>query len=370
MSKDPYELLGVSKNASKDEIKSAYRKQALKYHPDRNKGDAKAEEKFKSISHAYEILSDQDKRAQFDRFGMDGLNAGAGFGGGAGGSGFSDVFSDIFEDFFGASGGQRSGNRSQRGSDLGTQVEVSFMEAIEGCEKKLKVKRQEQCKTCGGEGAAPGTSKRTCGQCRGVGQVAVASGIFSVRRTCDACRGEGTVVDRPCQTCHGAGREEVSKTISVKIPPGVDSGMRLRVSGEGEGGFKGGTRGDLYVDIFVEKHEIFKRHDLDILCEIPISFTQAAVGDEIEIPTLSGKDTLKIPAGTQTGKVFKLRGKGVKSVKQGNVGDLHVRTIVETPTGLNQKQKDLLIEFAASTGHKVHPISMSFVDKMKEFLNV
>jgi len=365
--KDFYEILGVSKNVSKEEIKSAYRKLALKYHPDRNRGNKEAEETFKQLSRAYEILSDDAKRSAYDHYGVEGVAASTGFHQSAGG--FADIFSDIFEDFFGGTQRERA-HRPARGSDLGTQVEIKFMEAVFGCKKQIKVRREEQCRVCRGEGTRPGTSRRPCQQCRGAGEVAVSSGFFSIRRTCDQCQGQGSVIDKPCPECHGRGREETTRTITLRVPPGVDNGTRLRVTGEGEAGFKSGPRGDLYVDIFVELHEIFKRHGLDILCEVPVSFTQVALGDEIDIPTLVGKASLKVPAGTQTGRIFRMRGKGIKALRGGEIGDQHVRVVVETPTGLNRKQKDLLTEFAHISGEKANPIANTFIQKMKEFLKV
>jgi molecular chaperone DnaJ len=363
---DYYEILGVSRNASKDELKSSYRKLALKYHPDRNKGDKKAEERFKEITHAYQILADDQKRQAYDQFGAEGVNASAGFGQGAGG--FSDTFSDFFEDFFGGSS-RRTSRGPAKGSDLGTEIEVKFEDAVSGIEKQINVKRTEQCRVCRGDGAKPGTSRKNCGTCHGTGQVSVTSGFFSIARTCAACQGAGSVITKPCVTCHGKGREEMTRKITVKIPPGVDNGMRLRVRGEGDSGYHGGTRGDLYVDIFVEPHPIFKRHDLDILCEVPISFVQAALGSEIEVPILNGSERIRIPAGTQTGKVFRLKGKGVPSLKLQTHGDQLVRTVVETPTALNSKQKDLLRDFDEMSGKKVNPISNSFFNKVKDFIS-
>jgi len=360
---DFYELLGISKNAPAEEIKSAYRRQALRYHPDRNPGDKKAEDKFKQISRAYEVLSDPEKRQAYDLYGSEGMNTSAGFGG------FSDIFSDVFEDFFGG-GGRRRSHRPSRGSDLGTQVEISFMEAVNGCRKSVKVRREEQCHVCGGEGTAKGSSKSACRQCGGAGEIAVSSGFFSIRRTCNACGGAGSVIEKPCPDCRGAGRVQTNRNITVTAPPGVDTGVRLRVSGEGEAGFRGGIRGDLYVDVFVEAHEIFKRHGTDILCEVPAGFVQVALGAEIEIPTLTGKEKLKIPAGCQTGRVFRLKGRGIKSLRGSAVGDQHVRIVVETPTNLHNGQKELLKKFAESCGEKVNPIGKTFVGKMKDFLKV
>lgn len=370
---DLYDLLGVTKTASPEEIKSAFRKHALKHHPDRNPGDKQAEEKFKEYSRAYEVLSDPEKRAAYDRYGIDGLSSGSGSGFG-GGEAFSDIFSDIFEDFFGGgrggASGQRRAQRAARGSDLGVEVELTFLEAVRGCEKKVPVHREEVCRTCAGEGTASGTHKKVCNTCRGAGEILASSGFFSIRRPCHACGGQGSIIEKPCGSCRGTGREKTERTITVKVPAGVDTGMRLRVSGEGEAGHKGGHRGDLYVDIFVEAHEIFKRSGTDILCDVPISFAQAALGAEIQVPTLDGPESLKVPAGTQTGKAFRLKGKGIVSLKGDGRGDEHVRVIVETPTHLDSKQKELLKQFAESTGEKVHPLSHSFMKKMKDILKV
>lgn len=366
---DLYELFGVAKNASPEEIKSAFRKHALKFHPDRNPGDPRAEEKFKEYSRAYEILSDPEKRGIYDRYGMEGLNGG--MGGRSGAEGFSDIFSDIFEDFFGgAAGGPRRAQRAARGADLGAELELSFLEAVHGCDKKVPVRREEVCRTCAGQGAAPGSQKKTCTTCRGAGEVLASSGFFQIRRPCPHCEGSGSLIEKPCGSCRGSGRESTERTITVKVPAGVDTGMRLRVSGEGEAGHKGGPRGDLYVDIFVEAHEIFKRSGTDILCDVPISFVQAALGAEIEVPTLEGPAQLKIPAGTQTGKDFRLKGKGIPSLKGDGRGDEHVRVVVETPTHLTSKQKELLQQFAELSGEKAHPLSHSFMKKMKDLLKV
>lgn len=366
-SKDLYELLGIQRNAEISAIKSAYRKQAIKYHPDKNKGNKEAEEKFKEVTFAYEVLSDATKREQYDRFGIEGLSASGGFQNASGG--FGDIFSDIFEDFF---GGQSRSNqsRAQRGADLAMQIEIDFMQAVKGCSEPVKVKRHEQCRVCAGEGAEPGSKKTTCPTCQGAGEVVSSSGFFNLRQTCGRCRGTGQIIERLCSTCHGSGREETNRSISIKIPAGVDNGNRIRVTGEGEGGVKGGPRGDLYVEIFVAPHEMFKRNGLDLICEIPISFTQAALGGELEIPTLEGSDRLEIDEGTQTGKIFKIKGKGVPSIRGERVGDLLIHVIVETPTDLNAKQKTLMKQFAEAGGEKVHPIAKTFMKKMKDFLKV
>lgn len=365
---DYYALLGVSRSAGKDEIKSAYRKLALKFHPDRNKGSAEAEERFKEVTRAYEVLTDEEKRRHYDQFGAEGLNSGAGFGEGFGG-GFSDAFSDIFEDFLGT-GRRRKGARAERGSDLGVEVEISFMDAMLGCEKQIRVRREEPCRVCLGEGAKPGTSRKVCARCHGSGDLTSTSGFFSFRRTCDACGGQGSSIESPCPTCRGAGREEVQKTINFKVPAGVDTGTRVKISGEGEGGFKSAQRGDLFVDLFVAPHEFFKRHQQDILVEVPIAITQAALGGEADVPTLKGIEKVKIPAGTQTGHVIRLHGKGVPSLRGGSAGDELVRVVLETPTHLSTRQKELLKEFAEIGGEKVNPISKSFVNKVREFLKV
>lgn len=363
---DYYQVLGVAKNASKDEIKSSYRRLALQYHPDRNKNDKAAEEKFKEVTRAYEVLIDDEKRAAYDRYGPEGVNASAGFGEGFGG--FSDVFSDIFEDFFGT-GARRSAQRASRGQNLGAEVAISFTEAAFGAEKSITIRREEPCRQCRGDGAQPGTQRETCRTCRGAGQVSVSSGFFSIARGCAACKGRGSVIQKPCAGCRGSGHETVSHKISVKIPAGVDTGARLRVAGEGEAGRRGGSRGDLYVDIFVEPHDIFKRHGADILCEVPIGFVQATLGAECDVPTLAGVEKLKIPAGTQTGRVFRLKGKGVPHLGREGRGDMHMRVVVETPTGLNSRQKEFLMKFAQEAGEKVNPISGSFMEKVKAVID-
>jgi len=364
--KDYYEILGVNRGAKPEEIKTAYRKLALQHHPDRNQGDKAAEEKFRECTHAYQVLIDEQKRSAYDRFGAEGVNASAGFGEGYGG--FSDVFSDIFEDFFGM-GPKRGQSTASRGTDLGIEIEITFGEAIFGVEKDLHVKRDEPCRGCKGEGAEPGSKRETCKTCRGTGQTTVSSGFFSIARSCQVCGGHGSTISKLCKICRGAGKETVDKKIHVKIPPGVDNGTRLRISGEGETGARGGSRGDLYVDIFTAPHEIFKRHGADILCEIPIGFAQAALGAEIDVPTPYGPEKMKIPAGTQTGRVFRLKEKGAPSLqRQGHKGDLHARIVIETPTALSPKQKELLQEFAEASGDKTNPMTASFLQKVKSFL--
>jgi molecular chaperone DnaJ len=359
--KDYYELLGVSRSAGDEEIKKAYRKLALQYHPDRNPGDKQAEEKFKQVSEAYSVLCDPQKRAQYDQFGH------AAFGEGGPGfdfsGGFEDIFGDIFGEFFGGSGRRRGRGR---GEDLRYNLSLKFEEAVSGIEKKIKIPRHGPCEHCHGTGAKPGTAPQTCPTCRGRGQVSFQQGFFSVSRTCGQCHGQGTIIKEPCSACGGAGRVRTMHTLSVKIPAGVDSGSRLKLRAEGETAPAGGVPGDLYVVIHVEPHPIFVRDNLDIICDVPISFVQAALGAEIDVPTLDGKVKMKIPAGTQSGKVFRLKGKGVKDVQGFQQGDQHVRVTVETPTRLTTKQKELLKEFAALGGEEVNPLSKGFFDKMKE----
>ncbi|MBI5657220.1 MAG: molecular chaperone DnaJ, partial [Geobacter sp.] len=359
----------VHRNASDIEIKKAYRKLAIQFHPDKNPGDKAAEDKFKELSEAYEVLSDAQKRAQYDQFGHAGVNAGGFSGGGFGfgaGTPFSDIFSDIFGDIFGGDGRQRS--RGRRGDDLQYTLDIKFEDAANGLETKIDVPYAKRCATCGGSGAKPGTEPKTCPTCRGAGQVRFQQGFFSVSRTCNHCNGEGRVVDSPCATCRGTGSVKDSKTLSVKVPPGVETGNRLKLSGEGGQGTKGGPNGDLYVLINVKEHPLFTREGNDVLCEIPISFTQAALGCEIEIPTLEGQVSLKIPEGTQSGRIFRLRSKGIPVLQGYGRGDQLVIMRVETPTNLNRQQRDLLEEFARISGEDVHPMRKGFFDKVMDIL--
>ncbi|MSM39495.1 MAG: molecular chaperone DnaJ [Geobacter sp.] len=367
--RDYYEVLEVHRNASDIEIKKAYRKLAIQFHPDKNPGDKAAEDKFKELSEAYEVLSDAQKRAQYDQFGHAGVNAGGFSGGGFGfgaGTPFSDIFSDIFGDIFGGDGRQRS--RGRRGDDLQYTLDIKFEDAANGLETKIDVPYAKRCATCGGSGAKPGTEPKTCPTCRGAGQVRFQQGFFSVSRTCNHCNGEGRVVDSPCATCRGTGSVKDSKTLSVKVPPGVETGNRLKLSGEGGQGTKGGPNGDLYVLINVKEHPLFTREGNDVLCEIPISFTQAALGCEIEIPTLEGQVSLKIPEGTQSGRIFRLRSKGIPVLQGYGRGDQLVIMRVETPTNLNRQQRDLLEEFARISGEDVHPMRKGFFDKVMDIL--
>ena len=363
--KDYYQLLGISRSFRDEEVKKAYRKLALQYHPDRNPGDKQAEERFKEVSEAYQVLSDPQKRAQYDQFGHAAFGDGGPFAGGFDfTAGFEDIFGDIFGEFFGGATGRRRGRG--RGEDLRYNLALSFEEAVAGTEKKIKIPRHGPCETCRGNGAKPGTAPQTCPTCRGRGQVSFQQGFFSVSRTCNQCHGQRNIIKDPCTACGGAGRVRKLHTLSVKIPAGVDTGSRLKLRGEGETGPASGVPGDLYVVIQVEPHPIFVRDNLDIICEVPISFVQAALGAEIDVPTLDGKVKMKIPPGTQTGKVFRMKGKGIKDVQGYQQGDQHVHVTVETPTRLTSRQKELLKEFAAVAGEDVNPLTKGFFDKMKE----
>jgi molecular chaperone DnaJ len=358
--RDYYEVLGVDRNASDGDLKKAYRQLALKFHPDRNPGNQEAEEKFKEAAEAYEVLRDANKRKIYDQYGHQGLE-GSGF---SGFGGFEDIFSsfgDIFEDFFGFGGGRRSRSHVHRGADLRYDMQLTFMEAAFGVEKEIDVEKAETCGDCKGTGAAPGTGVETCPQCGGSGQIGRSQGFFTVRTTCGHCRGQGQVIAHPCHTCRGQGKVMARKKVSVKIPAGVDNGSRLRLTGEGEGGAFGGPPGDLYVFIHAQNHEFFKRDDIHVLCQIPISFVQAALGDQITIPTLNGETELEIPKGTQPGDIFRLRGEGIPSLRNGHRGDQIIQVNIKTPTSLNKKQVALLKEFAALEAGK-------FTSKLKSIL--
>ncbi|MEW5770012.1 MAG: molecular chaperone DnaJ [Pseudomonadota bacterium] len=367
--RDYYEILGVAKGASDDEIKKAFKKLAMKHHPDRNQGDKAAEEKFKEAKEAYDILSDAQKRAAYDQYGHAGVDPSMGGAGGGNYRDFADAFSDIFGDIFGGGGGGRR-SHVYRGADLRYNLEISLEEAARGTETKIKVPVLSECEHCHGSGAKPGTDPVTCPTCGGHGQVRMQQGFFSIQQTCPRCHGSGRVIAEPCSHCHGEGRIKKHKTLSVRIPAGVDEGDRIRLSGEGEAGINGGPPGDLYVQIHLREHAVFQRDHDDLHCEMPISFATAALGGEIEIPTLDGHATIKIPAETQTGKVFRLRGKGIKGVRSDHHGDLLAHVVVETPINLTERQKELLKEFeACCSGHegKHNPRAKSFMDKVKEF---
>jgi molecular chaperone DnaJ len=365
--RDYYEVLGVARGAGEEELKKAYRKLALQYHPDRNPGDKQAEERFKEVSEAYSVLADSGKRAQYDQFGHAAFGNGGPFQGGFdfNAAGFEDIFGDIFGEFFGGSAGTR--RRRSRGDDLRYNLEIRFEEAVFGAEKKIKIPRHGPCEACHGSGSKPGTSAKTCPTCRGRGQVSFQQGFFTVSRSCSQCGGQGTFISDPCADCGGAGRVRKLHTLSIKIPAGVDTGSRLKLRNEGETGANGGQPGDLYVVIEVQPHPLFERDGLDIVCDVPISFVQAALGAEIDVPTLEGKVKMKIPAGTQSGKAFRLKGKGARDVHgYHHQGDQIVRVTLETPTHLTSKQKDLLKEFAALGGEEIHPMSKGFLDKVRE----
>jgi molecular chaperone DnaJ len=367
--RDYYEVLGVAKNASEAEIKKAFKRLAMKYHPDRNPDDTQAEENFKEAKQAYDVLCDPQKRTAYDQFGHAGVEPGMGAGAGAGGASFSDIFGDVFGDIF---GGMHGGGRTRRGADLRYNLDLSLEEAVKGTSVKIRVPTSVQCSECGGSGAKKGTTPKTCTTCNGIGQVRMQQGFFSLQQTCPKCRGTGQIVTDPCSKCHGQGRVQEHKTLSVKVPAGVDTGDRIRLSGEGEAGEMGAPPGDLYVQINVREHPIFARDENDLYCEVPISFVTATLGGELEVPTLDGRVKLKIPAETQSGKLFRVRGKGVRSVRGGMVGDLICRVAVETPVNLSSKQKEILREFEktmSDTGYKHKPKEHSWLDGVKKFFD-
>jgi molecular chaperone DnaJ len=370
MRRDYYETLGVERSASDEEIKKAYRKLALKYHPDKNPGDKGAEDRFKEIGEAYQVLCDPERRAAYDRFGHAAFEQGGGFGGFDFAGGFEDILGDLFGDFFGTRRGGRGGrSRARRGQDLQYQLDVTFEEAARGCEKTLSIPRLTRCATCNGSGAKPGTRPTQCPQCHGSGQIRFQQGFFAIAKTCGTCNGQGTVIASPCTDCNGGGARRRTHTLNVRIPPGVDTGSRLKLRGEGESGGNGGPAGDLYVLIRVAEHPVFVRDGVDVVCEVPVSFVQAALGTEVEIPSLDGPQNLKVPGGTQSGRLFRLRGLGVPDLNGYGRGDLVVRLVVETPRKLSARQRELLEEFARISGEEVHPMSKSFLDKVKSLLS-
>jgi len=370
---DYYKILGIARTASEVEIKKSYRRLAMKYHPDRNKDNsAEAEIKFKEIKEAYEVLSDPKKRSAYDQFGHAGVdNSFGGAGGFSGAESFSDIFGDVFGDIFGGGGRQRSGG-AQRGADLRYNLELTLEEAVHGTEATVKVPVMVKCDECGGSGAKKGSAPVTCTTCHGHGQVRMQQGFFSIQQTCPTCHGSGQKIKDPCRKCHGQGRVQETKTLSVKVPAGVDTGDRIRLAGEGEAGVMGGPAGDLYVQVHVKEHPIFTRDGADLYCEVPINFRTACLGGELEVPTLDGKVKLKIPAETQTGKLFRLRGKGVKPVRGGPAGDLICRVVIETPVKLNKEQRELLekLRESLSGGGKHHsPQEHSWTDSVKSFFD-
>jgi molecular chaperone DnaJ len=373
--RDYYTVLGLTRDATEDDLKKAYRKLAMKHHPDRNPDDKSAEEKFKELKEAYEVLSDPKKRAAYDQFGHAGVDASAGFGGRGPGpegfGGFADAFGDIFGEIFGQGRGGR-GNGMFRGADLRYNLELSLEEAARGTEAKIRIPTLEQCTTCNGSGAKPGTQPKTCTSCNGRGEVRVSQGFFSIQQTCPSCHGTGKIVSDPCESCQGAGRTRKQKTLSVKIPAGVDQDDRIRLAGEGEAGVNGGPNGDLYVVVQLKAHAVFQREGADLHCEMPISFATAALGGEIEIPTLDGQAKIKIPAETQTGQVFRLRNKGIRPVRGSVTGDLYCHVALETPVKLTSRQKELLREFEtiSQKDPEAHtPRAKGFFDRVKEFFS-
>ena len=366
--RDYYEVLGIGRDADESEIKKAYRKLAMKYHPDRNAGDAKAEEKFKEAKEAYEILSDASKRTAYDQYGHAGVDTSAAGAGHA--QGFGDAFGDIFGDIFGMRGGGRS--NVHRGADLRYNLEITLEQAARGSETKIRIPTMVACNTCNGSGAKPGTSPKTCSTCDGHGQVRMQQGFFSIQQTCPKCHGTGKMITSPCVDCHGVGRIKQHKTLNVKIPVGVDDGDRIRLSGEGEAGVNGGPPGDLYVVIQLSSHSVFQREGNDLHCEIPISFATAALGGEIEVPTLEGHAKIKISAETQTGKIFRLRGKGIKGVRSHSAGDLLCHVSIETPVNLTARQKELLQELediSQKDNSRHSPRAKSWMDRAREFFS-
>jgi molecular chaperone DnaJ len=369
--RDYYEVLGVTKTATDIEIKKSFRKLAMKYHPDRNLNDASAEVKFKEVKEAYEILSDSTKRRAYDQFGHAGVSGGPGSGGFGGGAGFGDAFSDIFSDFFGGRAGGGGQSRAERGADLRYNLELTLEEAVEGTELEIEVPTWVQCKKCEGSGAKKGTKPEACQMCHGAGQIHMQQGFFAIQQTCPQCHGAGEVIKDPCPDCHGQGRVREKKKLSVKIPAGIDNGDRIRLSGEGEAGFHGGSAGDLYVQIKIKPHPVFTREENNLLCEVPVCVTTLMNGGELDVPTLNGKVKLTVPAGTQSGKSFRLREKGIKAVRQSVAGDLFCKVQVEIPVKLTDEQQALVEQLRESLekgGDSHSPKKQSWYDKVKSFL--
>ena len=368
--KDYYEVLGVNRDAPEDEIKKSFRKMAMKFHPDRNPDNPKAEEHFKEAKEAYEVLTDANKRQAYDQYGHAGVDPSQGMGAGAGMGGFGDAFSDIFGEIFGGRGGGGGGRQGvYRGADLRYNLEIGLEDAARGTETKIRIPTMEDCETCHGSGAKPGTQPQTCTTCNGRGEVRMQQGFFSLQQTCPRCHGSGKMVATPCAPCQGAGRVKQQKTLSVKIPSGVDEGDRIRLTGEGERGASGGPSGDLYVVIHIKPHQVFTREHSDLHCEMPVSFTTAALGGEIEIPTLDGHAKIKVPAETQSGQVFRLRGKGIKGLRSAAHGDLMCHVVVETPVRLTERQRELLreLEVMNQQDERHNPRAKSWMDKVREF---
>ena len=370
--RDYYEVLGVSKSASKDEIKKAYRKLALKYHPDKNKGDKAAEEKFKEGSEAYHVLSDDKRKNNYDQFGHAAFQGGggqSGFGNFDFSSSFSDIFEDVFGEFgFGGSSQSRRGRRNNRGNDLRYDISIDLDDAFKGIEKKINYTTYKKCKTCSGSGARPGSAPTACSYCGGQGRVRSSQGFFTIQQTCPECSGEGEQISNPCNSCSGAGKTQSNESVSVKIPKGVDDGTRIRIAGKGEAGTKGGSSGDLYLFISIEPHDIFKRSEENLFYELPISIADAALGANVEVPSIAGgKTKIKIPSGTQSGKQLRLRGKGMPILKRNLFGDLYIRVVTEVPTSLTKRQKEILSEFKNLEDNKSNPLIKNFFDKAKKF---
>ena len=363
--RDYYEVLGVSKTTSADELKKAYRKVAMQHHPDRNPGNQEAEDKFKEASEAFGVLSNKEKRARYDQFGHAAEGMGDGFSGG--GAGVSDIFGDIFGEFFGESG--RGGGRGERGSDLQYNLNISFEEAAFGSSKEIDVPRLETCETCGGLGARSERDVEVCQGCGGSGQQRIQQGFFSVATTCSRCGGRGKTIRHPCNKCGGRTRISKTKRLRINIPAGVDTGSRIKLTGEGEHGSQGGSAGDLYVALRVQDHPVFEREGSALFCEVPISFAQATLGNELEVPTLDGKARLKIPAGSQTHKIFRMKNQGIAELRGGGRGDLHIRIVVETPTNLTARQKELLEEFDTLSSEDHHPLRDKFIKGLRDLFS-